>query len=83
MATVKSEIRIHWRSGALQCSSDERCILAACVAPPSNTGGILGRRALPVRRLTRLCATPDFHHGLLGHTLTNMLGGLGMLVGWW
>ena len=49
-------------SGALQCSSDERCILAACVAPPSNTGGILGRRALPVRRLTRLCATPDFHH---------------------
>ena len=31
-----------------------------------DTGGILGRRALPVRRLTRLCATPDFHHGLLG-----------------
>ena len=31
----------------LQCSSDERCILAACVAPPSNAGGILGRRALP------------------------------------
>ena len=45
---------------------DERCILAACVAPPSNTGGILGRRALTARRFTRLGATPDFHHGLLG-----------------
>ena len=44
---------------------DERCILAACVAPPSNTGGILGRRALTARRFTRLGATPDFHHGLL------------------
>ena len=50
----------------LQCSSDERCILAACVAPPSNAGGILGRRALPARRLTCLGATPDFHHVLLG-----------------
>ena len=27
---------------------------------------ILGRRALPARRLARLGATPDFHHGLLG-----------------
>ncbi len=45
---------------------DERCILVACVAPPSNTGGILGRRALPARRLARLGAAPDFHHGLLG-----------------
>ena len=45
---------------------DEREILAACVAPPSNTGGILSRRALPARRLARLGATPDFHHGLLG-----------------
>jgi hypothetical protein len=26
---------------------------------------ILGRRALPSRRLARLGATPDFHHGLL------------------
>src|SRR4029077_17975283 len=38
---------------------------AGCVAPPSNTPGILGRRALPAGRLTRLGATPDFHHGLL------------------
>ena len=47
---------------------DERCILVACVAPPSNTGGILGRRALPARRLARLGAAPDFHHGLLEPT---------------
>jgi hypothetical protein len=45
---------------------DGRCILGGCVAPPSNTHGILGRRALPARRLARLGATPDFHHGLLG-----------------
>ena len=45
---------------------DGRCILAGCVAPPSNTPGILGRRALPARRLARLGATPHFHHGLLG-----------------
>src|SRR5712691_3586382 len=52
---------------------------AGCVAPRSNTPGIatpprkiraagapvLGRRALPARRLARLGATPDFHHGLL------------------
>ena len=41
------------------------CIPAVCVAPPSNTPGILGRRALPAGRLARLGATPDFHHGLL------------------
>jgi hypothetical protein len=45
---------------------DWRCIPAGCVAPPSNTPGILGRRALPAGRLARLGATPDFHHGLLG-----------------
>ena len=44
---------------------DGRCIPAGCVAPPSNTPGILGRRALPAGRLARLGATPDFHHGLL------------------
>ena len=65
VATVKSKIRVHWFRCAT-ISSDERCILAACVAPPSNTGGILGRRALPTRRLTRLDATPGFHHVLLG-----------------
>src|SRR5437870_9660160 len=43
---------------------DGRCIPGGCVAPPSNTGGILSRRALPAGRLARLGATPDFHHGL-------------------
>jgi 4-amino-4-deoxy-L-arabinose transferase-like glycosyltransferase len=42
-----------------------RCIPRGCVAPPSNTPGILGRRALPGGRIARLGATPDFHHGLL------------------
>ena len=48
---------------------DGRCIPAGCVAPRSNTPGILGRRALPAGRLARLGATPDFHHGLLARTL--------------
>src|SRR6266850_1760870 len=47
---------------------DGRCIPAGCVAPRSNTPGILGRRALPSGRLARLGATPDFRHGLLGFT---------------
>src|SRR5438046_6589172 len=50
---------------------DERCIPVGGVAPPSNTPGVLGRRALPAGRLARLGATPDFHHGLL--TRTNVL----------
>src|SRR5712691_3390694 len=41
-----------------------------CVAPRSNTPGILGRRALPSGRLARLGATPDFHHGLLASKIT-------------
>ena len=44
---------------------DGRCIPAGCVAPPANTPGILGRRALAAGRLARLDATSDFHHGLL------------------
>src|SRR6266851_3426013 len=35
------------------------------VAPPSNTPGILGRRALPAGRIAALGATMDLHHGLL------------------
>ena len=42
-----------------------RCIPGGCVAPRSNTAGILGRRALPPGRLGALGATPAFHHGLL------------------
>src|ERR1700680_4281561 len=44
---------------------DGRCILAGCVALPSNIPDILGHHALPARRLAGLGATPDFHHGLL------------------
>jgi hypothetical protein len=51
---------------------DGRCILAGCVAPPSNIPDILSRRALPARRLGRLGATPDFHHGLLGNVAKNL-----------
>src|SRR5271167_1038799 len=35
-----------------------RCIPRGCVAPPSNTPGILGRRALPRGRLVALGASP-------------------------
>ena len=41
------------------------------------------RRALPANADPWRATARDFHHGLLGHTLTNMLGGLGMLAGWW
>src|SRR5204863_3353331 len=51
-------------AAALGTPFDGRCIPGGCVAPPSNTGGILSRRALPAGRLARLGATPDFHHGL-------------------
>ena len=53
---------------------DGRCIPAGGVAPHSNTPGILGRRALPAGRLARLGATPDFHHGLLGRTVSKSVG---------
>src|SRR5438093_2653472 len=48
-----------------------RCIVGGCVAPPLNTPGILGRRALPARRLARLGATPHFHHGLLAFVMAS------------
>src|SRR5256712_9399956 len=51
--------------GESPAAFDGRCIPGGCVAPRSNTPGILGRRALPAGRLARLGATPDFHHGLL------------------
>src|SRR5712691_2078330 len=51
--------------GESPAAFDGRCIPGGCVAPPSNTPGILGRRALPAGRLARLGATPDFHRGLL------------------
>ncbi|HLG56658.1 MAG TPA: hypothetical protein VI485_15070 [Vicinamibacterales bacterium] len=51
--------------GESPAAFDERCIPPGGVAPPSNTPGIFGRRALPAGRLARLGATRDFHHGLL------------------
>ena len=52
--------------GESSAAFDERPILAHGVAPRSNTGGILARRALCAGRLGRLGATRDFHHGLPG-----------------
>jgi hypothetical protein len=51
--------------GGSPAAFGRRCIPVGGVAPPSNTGRILGRRALPPGRLAALGATPDFHHGLL------------------
>jgi len=50
----------------VRLACDERRILAARVALPSHTAGILGRRALSSRRFARLDATPDFRHELQG-----------------
>ena len=51
--------------GGSPAAFDGRCNRADGVTPPSNTPGILSRRAWPARRLTRLGATRDFYHGLL------------------
>jgi len=51
--------------GETLAAFDGRCIPVGCVAPRSNTPGILGGRALLAGRLARLGATPEFHHGLL------------------
>src|SRR5688572_21106137 len=51
--------------GASPAAFDRRCIPPRCVAPASNTPGILGRRALPAGRIAGLGATRDLHHGLL------------------
>ena len=47
-------------------STGDASALAALLRPQIRAG-ILGCRALPPRRLARLGATPDFHHGLLGY----------------
>ena len=69
LAGIVSAALLAARGGTL-AAFDVRCIPAGCVAPPSNTPGILGRRALPAGRLARLGATPDFHHGLLASAQT-------------
>ena len=50
------KVRLHSTSDA---SSQPALLLL------TSTDRILSRRALPTRRLARLGATPDFHHGLL------------------
>jgi hypothetical protein len=64
-AAAHDEVKTLAARGESPAAFDGRCIPAGCVAPPSNTPGILGRRALPAGRLARLGATPAFHHGLL------------------
>src|SRR5713226_7908015 len=64
LSLSKDALRLTARGESL-AAFDRRCIPAGCVAPSSNTPGILGRRALPPVRLAGLGATPDFHHGLL------------------
>ena len=49
-------------SGGSRPAFAGRCIPADCVAPPSNTPGILGRRALSAGRIAPLGAAADFHH---------------------
>ena len=53
-----------------------------CVAPPSNTPGILSRRALPAGRLAGLGATLAFHHGLLGDRDFGQLAEIERAEGW-
>jgi hypothetical protein len=43
----------------------------AALLLPQILPDILSRRALPAGRLAGLCATPEFHHGLLGLTVKN------------
>ena len=51
--------------GESSAACDRRCIPADSVAPRSNAAGIFPRRALSSGRIASLCATRDFHHGLL------------------
>jgi outer membrane protein len=51
--------------GERRAAFGRRCIPPGCVAPRSNSPGILVRRALPAGRIAGLGATPAFHHGLL------------------
>src|SRR3990170_8780568 len=63
--------------GETLAAFDGRRIPGGGVAPPSNTAGILSRRALPAGRVARIGATPEFHHGLLGQS---SLWGLGRVI---
>src|SRR6188768_2374290 len=67
--------------GGSPAAFDGRCIPPGCVAPHSNTPGILNRRALPAGRLARLGATRDFRHGLLAVGAAHLGEDLVPLVG--
>ena len=71
IAFVAATVRGPAARGESLAAFDGRCIPAGCVAPRSNTPGILVRRALPAGRLPRLGATPDSHHGLLAYSTMN------------
>src|SRR5688572_7820056 len=60
--------------GASPAAFDRRCIPPDCVAPSSNTPGILGRRALSAGRFAGLGATRDLHHGLPGPMVRESAG---------
>ena len=51
--------------GASPAACDRRRVSPGCVAPRSNTAGLLPRRALPNGRVIGLAATLDLHHELL------------------
>src|SRR5438034_2816979 len=70
VATPQTELAARGESPA---AFGWRCIPAGCVAPRSNTPGILARRALPSGRIATLGATLDFHHGLLTALAAAML----------
>jgi len=81
VVSIVPELRAPATPGESLAAFDGRCIHApphragkraagtpalAALLRPQIRPGILGCRALPARRLARLGATPDFHHGLLG-----------------
>ena len=76
--TARSSLGGLTARGESLAAFDGRCIPAGSVAPPSNTPGILGRRALPAGRLARLGATQDFHHGLLRRSFVTRLWLVGL-----
>ena len=61
------EMRAHLAArGAIPSAFERRCLPSGGVAPPANTPGLVGRRALPGERIAALGAAMDLHHGLLG-----------------
>jgi hypothetical protein len=72
LALMTSALAALAARGESLAAFDGRRIPAGGVASPSNTPGILGRRALPAGRLARLGAPPACHHGVRGVTLVEL-----------